>query len=199
MKENQRFKRFQKYFNKVSGSSVEDIHQAMNEDYKIAIQRAEQLSSIERSSYDQPYVVLVPHQLDKGRKVSYRLDLLPNGAQTLVYDQVLISVIIFGQDTFHYYQAHIDHITGEISEDLSGEFNYFDVVHLVTKKGLDQPEKPKYETLDLEIGLADGSVIPIHLRKFRLQSDYNPNVFISENELKIINLLKKKVRESRTN
>lgn len=192
-----RFKRVEQYFKKVSGGTAEDIHKIIHEDYDRAIKRAELMASIDRKSYDQPYVLLIPHQLEKGRKVSYRLDLLANGAQTLLYDQTLISVIFFGHETFYYYQSHIDHQTGEISLDLSGEFGYFDVVHVVTRLGYDNPQKPKYETLDLEIGLSDGAVVPIHLRSYRLQSDFKPEIFISEDELKIIDRLKKKVRESR--
>ena len=192
-----RLKRVEQYFKKVSGSTADDIHKIMHEDYQNAIKRAELMASIDRKSYDQPYVLLIPHQKEKGRKVSYRLDLLANGAQTLLYDQTLISVLFFGQDTFHYYQSHIDHQTGEISMDLSGEFGYFDVVHVVTRLGYDNPQKPKYETLDLEIGLSDGAVVPIHLRSIQLQSDFKPEIFISNDELKIINRLKEKVRERR--
>ncbi len=194
---NNRFKRVEQYFKKVSGSTAEDIHKMMHEDYNRAIKRAELMASIDRKSYDQPYVLLIPFQKENGRKVSYRLDLLANGAQTLLFDQALISVLFFAENTFYYYQAHIDHQTGEISMDLSGEFDYFDVVHIVTRLGYDNPQKPKYETLDLEIGLSDGAVVPIHLRSYRLQSDYKPEIFISEDELKIINRLKKNVRESR--
>ncbi|MBN2268114.1 MAG: hypothetical protein V3569_00825 [Acholeplasmataceae bacterium] len=194
---NNRLKRVEQYFKKVSGSTAEDIHKIMHEDYNRAIKRAELMASIDRKSYDQPYVLLIPFQKENGRKVSYRLDLLANGAQTLLYDQTLISVLFFAENTFYYYQSHIDHQTGEISMDLSGEFDYFDVVHIVTRLGYDDPQKPKYETLDLEIGLSDGAVVPIHLRSYRLQSDYKPEIFISEDELKIINRLKKNVRESR--
>lgn len=192
-----RLKRVEQYFKKMSGGTAEDIHKLIHSDYERAIKRAEKMASIDRKSYDQPYVLLIPHQPEKGRKVSYRLDLLANGAQTLLYDQTLISVLFFGSDTFHYYQSHIDHQTGEISHDLAGEFGYFDVVHIVTRLGFDNPNKPKYETLDLEIGLSDGAVVPIHLRSYRLQSDFKPELFISDDEQKIIERLKKNVRESR--
>jgi hypothetical protein len=187
-----------KYFKKFSGRAEESFADLMKEDFKNAMKRAEILSSIQKTDYEKPVIITIPDAYNKGGKVVYRLDVKKDGSQTLVYDQSLITILFFGKDSLFYYQANIDHRNGHIGYDISGEFNYFDVTHIETQLKYDNPDKPKYLTLDLEVGLVDGTIKPFHLRNHRIHDCYELPDLVTETEYEILTLIKSRVRESRS-
>jgi len=142
-------------------------------------------------------LITVPDAFDKDGRVNYRLDTREDGTHTLLYDQALVTALFFGHDTLYYHQANIDHRDGHIGFDVSGEFSYFDVVHMETSLKYDNNDKPKYITLDIEIGLSDGNKVPFHLRNHRIHDDYNLDTLLTPTEQKVLHTLKQKVRESR--
>lgn len=198
VKENKKRQKFtSKYFKKFSGRSQHSYEDMLQTDYKTAIKRAELLSSIQPGDYDSPIIITVPDAYNQGGRVTYRLDQRPDGTQTLLYDQALVTILFFGADSLFYYQANIDHRNGHIGYDVAGEFNYFDVVHMETALKYDHPDRPKYITLDLEIGLADGVIVPFHLRNHRIHDLYDLPVLLTEHEQKVLDTIKNKVRTSR--
>lgn len=188
-----------KYFKKVSGKSLDSFNEMVQADYAKAIERARQLSSIEKSDYSAPILITVPDAFHHNGKVNYRLDKKPDDTFTLMYDQALVYVLFFGRNSLFYYQSNINHMNGKIALDIAGEFNYADVVHMETELKFDHIDRPKYITLDLEIGLVDGTIVPFHLRNHRIHQDYSLPSLLTNQEQQILGLLKKKVRESRTN
>jgi hypothetical protein len=197
-KENKKRQKFtSKYFKKFSGRSDLSYGDMLQADYKAAMKRAELLSSLKPGDYDSPIIITVPDAYNKGGKVTYRLDKKSDGSQTLLYDQALVTILFFGADSLFYYQANVDHRNGHIGYDVAGEFNYFDVVHMETSLKYDHPDRPKYITLDLEVGLSDGVIVPFHLRNHRIHDDYELPGLITENEQKVLDTIKEKVRNSR--
>jgi len=197
-KENKKRQKFtSKYFKKFSGRSDLSYGDMLQVDYKAAMKRAELLSSLKPGDYDSPIIITVPDAYNKGGKVTYRLDKKSDGSQTLLYDQALVTILFFGADSLFYYQANVDHRNGHIGYDVAGEFNYFDVVHMETSLKYDHPDRPKYITLDLEVGLSDGVIVPFHLRNHRIHEDYELPGLITENEQKVLDTIKEKVRNSR--
>lgn len=186
-----------KYFKKVTGKTIDALSEMVQADYAKAIERAHQLSSIEKSDYSAPILITVPDAFHHGGKVNYRLDKKPDGTFTLMYDQALVYVLFFGRNSLFYYQSNVNHMNGQIASDVAGEFNYADVVHIETELKYDHIDRPKYVTLDLEIGLVDGTIVPFHLRNHRIHQDYNLPTLLTTQEQQVLNLLKKKVRESR--
>ncbi|MDO9628515.1 MAG: hypothetical protein Q7I99_01330 [Acholeplasmataceae bacterium] len=186
-----------KYFKKFSGRAEDSYEDMLHEDYKHVINRAHQLSSIKETDYESLIVITVPDAFDHKGKVAYRLDKKSDGTYTLLYDQALVTVLFFGSDSLFYHQANVDHRNGHIGFDVAGEFNYFDVVHMETSIKYDNNDRPKYITLDLEVGLADGVIVPFHLRNHHIHSEYELNTLLTENEQKILDILKSKVRNSR--
>jgi hypothetical protein len=186
-----------KYFKKFSGRADESFADLMKEDFKNAMKRAEILSSIQKTDYERPVIITIPDAYNKGGKVLYHLDVNKDGTQTLVYNQSLITILFFGKDSLFYYQANIDHRNGHIGYDVSGEFNYFDVTHIETQLKYDDPDKPKYLTLDIEIGLIDGTIKPFHLRNHRIHDDYELPNLLTETEYEVLTLIKSRVRDSR--
>ncbi len=187
-----------KYFKKVTGKSVDALNEMIQADYAKAIERAHQLSNIEKGDYSAPILITVPDAFHHNGKVNYRLDKKPDETFTLTYDQALVYVLFFGKNSLFYYQSNVNHMNGQIASDVAGEFNYADVVHIETELKYDRLDHPKYITLDLEIGLIDGTIVPFHLRNHRIHQDYNLPTMLTNQEQQVLQLLKKKVRESRT-
>jgi hypothetical protein len=192
-----RQKYIQKYFTKFSGRAQESYDEMLKVDYQKMIERALELSSINEMSYSSVMMITIPDAFDQTSKVNYRLDKKEDGTFTLLYDQALVTILFFGDDVLYYYQGNVDHRNGHIAYDVSGEFNYFDVVHMETALKYDRPVHPKYLTLDLEIGLTDGTMVPFHLRNHRIHDDYDLKTLLTDQEKKLLDTLKQKVRESR--
>lgn len=187
-----------KYFKKFSGRSLDTYDEMVKADYENAIERAHQLSNIQKYDYSAPILITVPDAFKHGERVNYRLDQKKDGTYTMMYDQALLYVLFFGKSSLFYYKANVDHRTGNIASDVAGEFSYADVIHVETELKYDNIDRPKYITLDLEIGLIDSTMIAFHLRNHRLLQDYNLPGLLTEQEKQILSILKTKVRESRT-
>lgn len=187
-----------KYFKKFSGRHADSFDDMLHTDYKNAIERATKLLSITTNDYEAPYIITVPDSFDNKKKVYYRLDKKEDGTHTLIYDQALVTILFFGSDSLFHYQANVDHTNGRIGFDKTGEFNYFDVVHIETMLNYDTLDKPKYIMLDLIIGLVDGTKIALHLRNHRIHDTYELSGLLTETESRILDLLKHKVRDSRS-
>lgn len=187
-----------KYFKKYSGRAKNDFMKFIKDDFNTAIMRAERLSSINRNAYDKPVIITIPDSFNNKDKVHYRLDKNTDGSFTQIYDQSLVTILFFGEDGLFYYQANIDHRIGHIGFDVAGEFNYFDVVHMETQIKYDNPERPKYIMLDLEVGLSDGTIVPFHLRNHRIHEDYDLPEILTQTEQQILDLFKSKVRKQKS-
>ena len=186
-----------KYFKKFQGRSHGSYDEMIAKDYEKFIQRAHELSSISEQDYHKKIMITVPDAFEPNSKVNYRLDKRADGKYTLLYDQALVTVLFFGDDSLFYHQANIDHRNGHIAFDVSGEFNYFDVVHIETALKYDRPIRPKYVTLDVELGLSDGTIIPFHLRNHRMHEEYDFDGTLTKQEQVFLDTLKQKIRESR--
>jgi len=186
-----------KFFKKFQGRSHESFDEMLMTDYKHVVERAYQLSSINELDYDEMFIITVPDAFDKNGRVHYRLSKSKDGSQTLLYDQSLVTILFFGKDSLFYHQANVDHRDGHIAYDVSGEFSYFDVVHMETAFKYDRQDNPKYVTLDLEVGLSDGVKVPFHLRNHRIHDDYHLPNLLTETEQKVLDAIKKRVRQTR--
>jgi hypothetical protein len=196
-KEKNRLKWTSKYFKKFSGRHQDNYDEMLQEDYDKVVSRAHELSSISEADYDALILITVPDAFEKNGRVTYRLDKKADGTHTLLYDQALVTALFFGEDTLYYHQANVDHRNGHIGFDVAGEFSYFDVVHMETSLKYDNNDHPKYITLDLEIGLSDGTITPFHLRNHRIHDDYDLHGLLTPTEQKVLDTIKKKVRSSR--
>lgn len=188
----------QKYFKKFSGREKDSFIKFMQDDYNQAILRAERLLSINRNAYQKPIIITIPDAYSEHDTVHYRLDQKPDGTYTQIYDQALITMLFFGKETLFYYQANIDHRNGHIAYDISGEFNYFDVVQMETQIKYDHPNKPKYIMLDLEVGLSNGKNVQFHLRNHRMHDQYDLPEILTPTEQQILDLFKTKVRSEKS-
>lgn len=186
-----------KFFKKFNHRAQDSYNDMLQDDYKQVIARAHELSSIQEESYQKLILITVPDAFDHNSKVAYRLDKKSDGSYTLLYDQSLVTAVFFGEDTLFYHQANVDHRNGHVAYDVSGEFNYFDVVHMETAFKYDRTIHPKYLILDLEVTLIDGTKVPFHLRNHRIHESYDLQQLLTTQEKDLLDTLKFKVRESR--
>ncbi|MFP4177504.1 MAG: hypothetical protein ACLFTZ_01940 [Acholeplasmataceae bacterium] len=188
-----------KFFKSYTGKEKSSIEHLIQADYDQIIERAEQLSSIDKSDYpsNAPIMIKVPDAFTKKDRVSYRLVHKEDKSTVLLYDQALVTTLFFGETSLFYHQCNVDHRSGSIAFDIAGEFNYNDVVHMETTLSLDQPENPKYLMLDLELSLIDGSVIPFHLRNHRLHESYELPSLLTDQEQMILDQFKHYIRGKR--
>lgn len=196
-KQRKRPKYSKKYFRKMIGKRKKAFYEFIQADYQMAIARGEQLSSLESKDYDQAIVLTVPEPFYPGSRVNYRLDRTDNNNYKQIHDQALVTILYFGEDHLHYYQSQIDHRTGHIANDVSGEVNYFDVVHIQTYLNYDHIEKPKHLILDLFLGLSDGTDVTFHLRNHQLFEGYELEGLLTPTEQSILDLIKLKVRQAK--
>lgn len=188
-----------KFFNKYTGKEKDSIEHLIQADYDQIIERAEQLSSIDKNDYpsNAPIMIKVPDSFTKKDRVSYRLVQKEDKSTVLLYDQALVTTLFFGETSLFYHQCNVDHRTGNIAFDIAGEFNYFDVVHMETALKFDHSENPKYLMLDLELTLIDGTLIPFHLRNHRLYDSYRLPSLLTDQEKMILEQFKHHIRGKR--
>jgi hypothetical protein len=186
-----------KYFHKDTGKSKEDFHAIIKEDYEHAMERACEILSISRQQAARfsPVIITIPDAFGRKDKVSYRLDVNADGSTTLLYDQTLITVLMFTESSLLYYQSHINHETGQIGYDITGEIKFFDIVYVETELSFDNYESPKYSRLDMKLNLVNGQSIKLHLRNHRISLDYPLDQLLTTKEKQVIGLIKKSIRK----
>ncbi|MFU8793087.1 MAG: hypothetical protein ACNA7K_03595 [Acholeplasmataceae bacterium] len=185
-----------KYFKKNTGKAKQDFHLTIKEDYERAMERACELLSINRqqAAHFSPVIITIPDAFGKHDTVSYRLDINKDGSTTLIYDHSLVTILMFSEHSLLYYQSHINHETGQIGYDITGEIKHFDIVFVETELTFDDHEKPKYSRLDVKLNLVNGQNIKLHLRNHRLTPEYPMEQLLTDKEKQVIQLIKKSVR-----
>ncbi|TVP85765.1 MAG: hypothetical protein EA375_03300 [Acholeplasmataceae bacterium] len=188
-----------KYFKKLSGREKKDFDQMTHDDHDKVIERAQKLLRINDDDYPDvaPIMITVPDAFTKYDKVTYRLDIREDGSKTLHYDQALITTLFFGPEMLFYHQVNVDHRDGRFAEDHVGEFRYADVVLVETSLKYDNPDRPKYIILDLEVKLASGTAVLFHLRNHRLHEDYDMPELLTDQEQHILDQFQYRIRDKR--
>lgn len=179
----QRIKWFNKYFRKSTGEVDPQFQVYRDEAHDIAMKRAFELLSVTEADVtkENPIFLLTPEQLDEKSKVKYKVVLLDDDNAELIYDQALITMLLFGEDSLFFYQANIDYRYGLITNDVVNEINYLDIMGVQTSFEYDDLQDPLFEIVDLDLFLYDGSMIPFNLR-FRLFNGVMEELVLSEKE-----------------
>lgn len=194
----ERLKWFSKFFKKGTGEADPQFQVYRDEVHEIAFKRAFELLRISESDVtsEQPIVLLAPEQLDKRSKVKYKVVLEDENTADLLYDQALITILLFGEDSLFYYQANADYRYGLVTNDVVSEVSYFDVMSYQTSFEYDDLEDPLFEIVDLDLFLYDGSVVPFNLR-FRLFNGELEELILNETEKLVLDKFHAIVREKK--
>ncbi len=186
-----------KYFKKSLGQSDEKYEGFVDGDYEKAISRSLQLSSLEKKDYRSSVLIAIPAPFKENGDVKFRFDHKYDGTFTLNYNQALITILFFGAKSLFYYKVKMDHHTGNVKDDLTGEFNFADVVHLKTELRHENINRHQHLVLDIIISLSNGENISVNLRNHRIHANYNLTTLLTETETKTLDLIKKKVRDAK--
>lgn len=184
-----------KFFKKQQGKPQDYINKYLAKDQERLLGRMRALLNLEADEYQKLFFIKMPSAAHQKSNVKYRLSVDKNGVQTLLYDQAFINVLCFGEDTLYNYQAQIDYYTGRITDEVTTTFRYFDIVTLDTKLGLDNNEKPKYSQFSLSLSLTNGRHVKLDLRNHRLNDAYDLQSVLTQQEERILSLLKLKMQK----
>lgn len=193
-----RLKWFNKFFKKGTGEADPQFQVYRDEVHEIAFKRAFELLRIEEGdvSLEQPIILLAPEQLDKRSKVRYKVVLEDESVAELVYDQALITILMFGEHSLFYYQANADYRYGLVTNDVVSEVNYLDIMSYQTSFEYDDLQDPLFEIVDLELFLYDGGVVPFNLR-FRMFNGVMEELVLSETEKLVLDKFHQVVRNKK--
>lgn len=186
-----------KYFKRDTGKSTNDFHSIIKDDYEHAMERACALLSVNRQQAARfsPFIITIPDAFGKRDIVSYRLDVNDDGSTTLLYDQSLVTILMFSETALLYYQSHINHESGQIAYDITGEIRFKDIVFVESELSYDDIENPKYSRLDLKLNLVNGQSLKLHLRNHRISPEYPIDELLMDKEKQIISHIKQAIRK----
>jgi hypothetical protein len=182
-----------KFFKRIEGKSKEQMFKYMESDQYRLLERAHTLLDIKSADYDKSFIVKMPESFDGKKPVKFRLAVNKKGDKTLLYDQAFFNVLFFGEETLYNYRANIDYYTGQIVNDTTATFRYFDIVNIETKLSYDHITNPKYVQYCIELTLSNSQKITLNLRNHRLTSGYALPGLLTEQEKRIVSLLKRKL------
>ena len=193
-----RLKWFNKFFKKGTGEADPQFQVYRDEVHEIAFKRAFELLRIEEGdvSLEQPIILLAPEQLDQRSKVRYKVVLEDEKVAELIYDQALITILMFGENSLFYYQANADYRYGLVTNDVVSEVNYLDIMSFQTSFEYDDLQDPLFEIVDLELFLYDGGVVPFNLR-FRMFNGVMEDLVLSETEKLVLDKFHQVVRNKK--
>jgi hypothetical protein len=163
-------------------------------DLEIVRRRAVTLGVLEGELADKPLQIMVPdHFLDDD--LLYRLDTRKK-VSTLRYSQAALTTLFYDETRFYYHQCNLDVVTGNISDDVFGEFAFVDVVTLETFLTDGPDEDPNYVRLDLEIQLTNGAELVLTLRRHPRSDDYVFDPLLTPSEVEVLKTIKNLVRQT---
>ena len=124
------------------------------------------------------------------------VDCTDESVAELVYDQALITILMFGEHSLFYYQANADYRYGLVTNDVVSEVNYLDIMSYQTSFEYDDLQDPLFEIVDLELFLYDGGVVPFNLR-FRMFNGVMEELVLSETEKLVLDKFHQVVRNKK--
>ncbi|MGI6782114.1 MAG: hypothetical protein ACOX56_04760 [Acholeplasmataceae bacterium] len=190
---------FNKYFQKGTGKFDPQFVAYRDEAHDLAFKRAFELLSITEADVkeESAIVLMTPEQLDVKSKVRFKVALFDDDEAELLYDQALITILMFGEESLFYYQANADYRYGLVTNDLVGELNYLDIMNIETTFEYDDLHNPLFEIVNVELWLYDGTILPLTLR-YRLFNGVIEELVLSPKEKLVLNRLHSIVRNKRS-
>ena len=194
-----RLKWFNKYFKKGTGEFDPQFQVYRDEAHELVFKRAYELLSITEADVaeENAIVLMSPEQLDVKSKVRFKVALLDDDDAELIYDQAILTVLMFGEESLFYYQANVDYRYGLVTNDLVGELNYLDIMNVQTSFEYDDLHEPLFEIINVELWLYDGTIMPLTLR-FRLFNGVMEELILSDKEKLVLNKLHNVIRSKKS-
>jgi hypothetical protein len=183
-----------KYFKSRVGTKDEAIETLFASDLDVIRNRAASLGILEGEITLKPLQIMIPDQfLDQ--EMLYRLD-KKDDQTTLRYSQSSVTTLFYDEARLYYHQCNFDLLTGDLSDDVFGEFAFIDVVTMETFLTDGPDEDEASIRLDLEIQLTNGSELIITLRRELKTKDTVFKAELSPIEREVLKTIKQLVRQT---
>jgi hypothetical protein len=183
-----------KYFKSRVGTKDEAIETLFASDLDVIRNRAASLGILEGDITLKPLQIMIPDQfLDQ--EMLYRLD-KKDDQTTLRYSQSSVTTLFYDEARLYYHQCNFDLLTGDLSDDVFGEFAFIDVVTMETFLTDGPDEDEASIRLDLEIQLTNGSELIITLRRELKTKDTVFKAELSTIEREVLKTIKQLVRQT---
>jgi hypothetical protein len=183
-----------KYFKSRVGTKDETIETLFASDLDVIRNRAASLGILEGEITLKPLQIMIPDQfLDQ--EMLYRLD-KKDDQTTLRYSQSSVTTLFYDEARLYYHQCNFDLLTGDLSDDVFGEFAFIDVVTMETFLTDGPDEDEASIRLDLEIQLTNGSELIITLRRELKTKDTVFKAELSTIEREVLKTIKQLVRQT---
>jgi hypothetical protein len=183
-----------KYFKSRVGTKDEAIETLFASDLDVIRNRAASLGILEGDITLKPLQIMIPDQfLDQ--EMLYRLD-KKDDQTTLRYSQSSVTTLFYDEARLYYHQCNFDLLTGDLSDDVFGEFAFIDVVTMETFLTDGPDEDEASIRLDLEIQLTNGSELIITLRRELKTKDTVFKAELSPVEREVLKTIKQLVRQT---
>jgi len=183
-----------KYFKSRVGTKDEAIETLFASDLDVIRNRAASLGILEGEITLKPLQIMIPDQfLDQ--EMLYRLD-KKDDQTTLRYSQSSVTTLFYDEARLYYHQCNFDLLTGDLSDDVFGEFAFIDVVTMETFLTDGPDEDEASIRLDLEIQLTNGSELIITLRRELKTKDTVFKAELSPVEREVLKTIKQLVRQT---
>jgi hypothetical protein len=189
-----RVAKVKKYFKSRVGKKEEAMETLFASDLDVIRNRAASLGILEGDISLKPLQIMIPDQfLDQD--MLYRLD-KADDQTTLRYSQSSVTTLFYDEARLYYHQCNLDLLTGDISDDVFGEFAFIDVVTMETFLTDGPDEDQASIRLDLEIQLTNGSELIITLRRELKTKDTVFKAELSPIEREVLKTIKQLVRQT---
>ena len=183
-----------KYFKSRVGTKDEAIETLFASDLDVIRNRAASLGILEGEITLKPLQIMIPDQfLDQ--EMLYRLD-KKDDQTTLRYSQSSVTTLFYDEARLYYHQCNFDLLTGDLSDDVFGEFAFIDVVTMETFLTDGPDEDEASIRLDLEIQLTNGSELIITLRRELKTKDTVFKAELSPIEREVLKSINQLVRQT---
>lgn len=182
---------FTRYFKKNRADDLEKILVYIQDDTDKCIFRAHHLNNLEEGIFKDPIYIRVPDNFYDNN--NYKIS-VSKKSQTIVYDESLFTAIFVDDQKLYYYQANVDHKRGLIAYEIAGEVLLKTIIHIQTVFDYNSENNVDFLSLDLILGIMDGSKLSFRLRNQFLNETLTTEEFLSIEEKKALEKIKNAVR-----
>lgn len=163
----ERIKWFSNYFKDGTGKLDPKFTEYQDKLLQRTKERALELLVLEEADIQaaKEIILLAPNRLDVKNDVKFKIVEHEDGECEVVFDQALVTRLMFGKDRLYYYQAATDIRYNIITDDVAGEVAYDNIVNVEISTYYDDLEHVELDVVDLDLWLKGGNELNLRLRQ----------------------------------
>lgn len=185
-----RLKVMKKHFKKKKGNAKPKALEFVKADLDKAVKRSKAL--LITNELSEPFVLRAPNFENENIKIRLYKD---EENQIVDYNNTLLTVLYLGKKKLHYYQATVDHLNGNVEEEVTGEVKYSNIIstELELDNNYETNNSPVLSVLDLILTLKNNEELVINLRNHYAFNEENYPDVLTSDEKYIVETIKEAV------